>query len=938
MTTRKNRVLVIGWDAADWRIIKPLMQRGEMPNLSGMIANGVSGNLRTLTPAASPMLWTSIATGKRPYKHGVLGFTEPDPAAPGKVRPVSSCTRQTRAIWNILNLEGKTSHVVGWWPSDPPEPIRGSMVSNLFMQEQTLGNDRSGSVHPPELYDQLRDVMLQPHQIREEVVHSFIPQYHRLDGQDLKLFNHLRRTIAEASNAQTIITSLMQQKEWDFAAVYLDAIDHMCHAFMDFHPPKVDWVSEQDFELYRGVIDATYQFHDLMLGYLLHLAGPETTVILLSDHGFESGSLRTGKIPLTGVGPVSQHRENGIIVMQGPGIRHHQTLHGASLLDITPTILQVMGLPVGDDMDGVPLVNAFREPQDVRRIPTWEDIDGDDGGLGDDHVSVSAEESLQSLDRLVALGYVEKPEDGELDAVLNCQRESEFFLAQSLMDGGKLESALSVLQKLVARWPEEIRFGAHLIKVLQVLGRLEEASVATDSLVVTYRAVRDAAREKLRDPVAAGLPLKADGSFDPGSRAARRTMLQAVGSDSTIYLLLSSQAEAEGHAETALKYLDLAEKHGYEKTNRHFRRAQILCSVGRWEEAIPEYRIVLKHDPEQVSALHGLSQCNLALRNYTLALSYAMDSVSLAFTSARSHYLLGLCLQRTRKWTESAEAMRMAVIMNPGYVPALRALIRIADKRLQDAEMSEKYRKQLRSLLTGARGVSATDATSLDLPESQRTAGAVEDDCGSELVERDFGQPVQLEGRLQDSVVVVTGLPRTGTSMMMQMLRSGGLEILDDKGRTADVSNERGYCEDRRATRLHRDASWLTTARGQAVKIVAQLLPFLKQDPDLKYRVIFMDRDLKEVLRSQQEMLKQSSHQTDVADEEKLVKAYRSQLKSVRRILRERGIPTLHVSYRDCLQDAAAVAAKVSDFLGGDLNVDAMANAVDAKLCHQTTL
>ncbi|MGB0741690.1 MAG: hypothetical protein ACPGXX_16590, partial [Planctomycetaceae bacterium] len=74
------------------------------------------------------------------------------------------------------------------------------------------------------------------------------------------------------------------------------------------------------------------------------------------------------------------------------------------------------------------------------------------------------------------------------------------------------------------------------------------------------------------------------------------------------------------------------------------------------------------------------------------------------------------------------------------------------------------------------------------------------------------------------------------------------------------------------------------------------------------------------------------------ADERKLVKAYRSQLKSVRRILRERGIPTLHVSYRDCLQDAAAVAAKVSDFLGGDLNVDAMANAVDAKLCHQTTL
>jgi predicted AlkP superfamily phosphohydrolase/phosphomutase len=125
------KILLIGWDAADWKIINPLLDAGLMPNLQRLIDNGVVGNLATLDPAFSPMLWTSIATGKRPYKHGVLGFTEPHPN--GKdVRPVQSTSRTTKALWNVFKQCGLKSHVVGWWPSHPAEPINGISIDRFL--------------------------------------------------------------------------------------------------------------------------------------------------------------------------------------------------------------------------------------------------------------------------------------------------------------------------------------------------------------------------------------------------------------------------------------------------------------------------------------------------------------------------------------------------------------------------------------------------------------------------------------------------------------------------------------------------------------------------------------------------------------------------------------------------------------------------------------
>ena len=240
-TPLTHKVLLIGWDAADWKVITPLLDAGKMPHLEKFVSQGVMGNLATLSPVLSPMLWTSIATGKRAYKHGIHGFTEPDPQGRG-VRPVTNLGRKTKAIWNILNQTGRRSIVVGWWPSHPAEPIDGVMVSNHY-QEVVAALDkpwpmRPGTVHPPRLAGPLAEFRVHPAELEAEQLLPFIPRAAEIDQEKDKRLTGVAKILAEAASIHGAATALMQLEPWDFMAVYYDAIDHFCHGFMKYHPPR----------------------------------------------------------------------------------------------------------------------------------------------------------------------------------------------------------------------------------------------------------------------------------------------------------------------------------------------------------------------------------------------------------------------------------------------------------------------------------------------------------------------------------------------------------------------------------------------------------------------------------------------------------------------------------------------------------------------------
>ena len=179
-TRLAKRVLLIGWDAADWKMIHPLIDAGLMPNLSRFIEGGVIGNLATLQPMLSPMLWNSIATGKRPHKHGIHGFMEVLPDGSG-IRPVSSHARRVKALWNILTQAGLHSHVFSWFASHPAEAVNGVCVSNLFAHapEDWKSPDwplPAGAVHPARLEEILGDLRVHPTEITGAHLRPFFPR------------------------------------------------------------------------------------------------------------------------------------------------------------------------------------------------------------------------------------------------------------------------------------------------------------------------------------------------------------------------------------------------------------------------------------------------------------------------------------------------------------------------------------------------------------------------------------------------------------------------------------------------------------------------------------------------------------------------------------------------------------------------------------------
>jgi hypothetical protein len=182
-------------------------------------------------------------------------------------------------------------------------------------------------------------------------------------------------------------------------------------------------------------------------------------------------------------------------------------------------------------------------------------------------------------------------------------------------------------------------------------------------------------------------------------------------------------------------------------------------------------------------------------------------------------------------------------------------------------------------------------------------------------------------------IVVVSGLPRSGTSMMMRMLEAGGVPVVADGIREADVSNPRGYFELEAVKDLDKaahDPAWLREARGQAVKVVSFLLTWLPEH--YNYQVLFMQRDLDEVIASQQQLLERRG--AAGGDDRDATRAmYTGHLAQVERFLARRAcFSTLYVPYRDTVSAPAATAARVADALGRRLDTAAMAAAVDASL------
>jgi len=186
----------------------------------------------------------------------------------------------------------------------------------------------------------------------------------------------------------------------------------------------------------------------------------------------------------------------------------------------------------------------------------------------------------------------------------------------------------------------------------------------------------------------------------------------------------------------------------------------------------------------------------------------------------------------------------------------------------------------------------------------------------------------------REIVTIISGLPRSGTSLMMSMLEVGGLEVLTDEIRTPDEDNPKGYYEFEKVRQIEHDQAWLEDAKGRAVKMIAELLKYLP--PGYTYKVIFMRRTMKEILASQKRMLLRRGEPTDRVSEEEMAAMFQRYLNRVEAWLADQpNIEVMYVSYNSLLDDPTGQVDNVNQFLGGALDVEQMIRVIEPSLYRQ---
>ncbi len=919
-----SKVLLIGWDAADWKVIRPLIDAGEMPNIARLAGGGASASIATLQPSFSPMLWTSIATGKRPFDHGIHGFSEPRPDGRA-IQRISNLSRKSKAIWNILGQNGLRSIVVGWWPSYPAEPIRGVMVSDQFHRSARKFQSAAGMVHPPELVESLAELRIEPEELPAGLMQFFIPRALEIDQEKSRGIHSAARVICECANIHSAATWLMDHEPWDLCAVYFDAIDHFGHGFMKYNPPRRPHINQEDFDLYSGVLRAGYLLHDRMLGTLLEKAGPDTTVILLSDHGFHPDHLRPERIPEYHAGPAFEHRNNGVFVMAGPGVRQNVALPGVSLLDIAPTVLSLFGLPAGRDMEGKVLTGAFESAPPVERIPSWEKVEGEDG-RHPPHMKLDPLAATESLEQLVALGYVEEPDGAADEDAKRTVGDLRTNLAEAYQDAGRHTEAAAILRELRETYPDDIRPALRLFISALALGRSDEMNAVLKDWSGRRKEIYESSLARVNELRERGRASDTTPRLNAEDRQELKALRRLCRYDPPLTAYFEAQIlSAQRRWREALAVLETIPVSDLLRPGLFIDRAALLGRLQKWNEAATILREALTIDSTDARVHFGLARLALHNRDFSAAAHHALDGIALLERDPRGHYLLGIALTRLDKYEPAIRTFERAVAIHPAFPQAHLWLAR-AHRARNDREAAARHTRARLHILPAMQPRSATithqTASATPAPRPSAIAGSA----------RDLPP-------LQGEVVIVCGLPRSGTSMLMQMLVAGGLPAMTDGIRSADEDNPRGYFELEAVKQMENGAPWLEDARGKAIKIVAPLIPHL---PDgVACRVLLTERDINDIIASQRQMMRRRGRSVSETPDRlaRLKNEYLRLVVWTKGFLASRPDTRLLCLDRNAvIRDPRRAAEAINRFLGGNLDVERMAAEVKPELSRQNSV
>jgi predicted AlkP superfamily phosphohydrolase/phosphomutase len=448
----ESKVLLFAIDGATWNIMDRLIDEGRLPHIAKLASGGARGDLASipspLNPLANtsgrgmrtPVIWTTISSGKPDTEHGIFDFVFtkiPVLSSPIPMRvplmsrigqwenlfsvprqPVNATAKRVTEIWDILEAVGRRVGILGWVITHPVTGISGVKVSNLFTfpiedrwypadllpSDFTLADLPEGRLSelwrfvdrtsPSDAAGGMEALLADP--VLGGPLTEFAEQYFQ-DSFLLELGDQL-----------------YGQQDFDFFTVYVDGTDVAGHLFWKhMEPEHFGDVDEREMALFHGLIEEYYEYIDEAIGSILEHRGEDTLVILCSDHGM--GPWKDEDGPFAWMGSRTSypfnsgnHRREGIVLLNGPGVRPGSKLHDATVLDIAPTVLHYMGYPVADDMPGEVLSSAFTEQwiaaNDVVRIDSYEGrVQPPDRERSE--IPTEVDDALE--DRLRELGYIE---------------------------------------------------------------------------------------------------------------------------------------------------------------------------------------------------------------------------------------------------------------------------------------------------------------------------------------------------------------------------------------------------------------------------------------------------------------------------------------------------------------------------------------------------
>ncbi|MHA7815348.1 MAG: tetratricopeptide repeat protein [Pseudohaliea sp.] len=640
-----GRLLLVGWSAADWLLLEPLLAAGALPNLSRFLARGARGRLRTLQPQCQPLLWTSLATGRRADSHGVVHGTVAD--ARGGVDPVSARDRQARALWDLVETAGGASAVVNWPLTYPLPAFRGACASDAFFLLRRGGDDAleappADSFRPLARGEELAGSRLSPMHFFAEEMDFFLADREAAEAEADPMLTQLALSLARNVNVHAAAMALLAADDWRLGMVRYDLLELLGPPFMACRPPQLPYLPDGRFERYRGTLDAACRYLDLLFGALLdHACTEDTAVLLVSERGMQAGDLRPqdARTAFEQRGGVPWYREHGLFAAAGPAIEAGGAVQGAGLLDVVPTALALLGVPGAADLPGRSLREMMPGVAEVAPRGSYELVPLRGAGQ-----SLTPGERGTALVSARQQRWLDGAGDDDLGTPEDARTDRDFNLAIAALDARRPRAARGLLERVYRARPDDDRVRLHLARCLRACGDRAGAGALLEQVV---------------------------DHADP--RPYERIQLAQL-------------QLAAGEHDRALANLFRAEQSEGMRPGVHLAIGRVYLALERWDEAGRAFRKALERDPESAAACLGLARVALAGSRWEDAIASALEAIDLDRARPEAHFALAEALLGQDRLPLATDVLRTCLSLDAGHREAWRALGRTCRALGEDEE------------------------------------------------------------------------------------------------------------------------------------------------------------------------------------------------------------------------------------------------------------